>query len=318
MALTTKTQIPNVNSYYSKNLLLRAQPRLLHALFGQIRDVPKGNSDVIKFRRYTDLSNATTPLTEGITPVGNQLSVTTITATIQEYGDFIVSTDWVDFTTEDPIMLETAELLGDQAGRTIDAIIASVLSTGTNVFFAAGRVSRATIQAGDILTDSLIIIAEEVLKVSYTRTITSFADPDIAYATVPLPDCFVGIVHTNTTRTLRAMAGFTRVEFYAQNPATRMPGEIGKIQTTRFLETTAAVVFTGAGVAGIDVYSTIIFGQEAFGISRISGEAMEVITTEPGTNSDPLKQRWTMGWKATLAVKILNDNFLVRIEHAKV
>lgn len=318
MPLTTKAQVPNINSYYSRNLLLRVQPRLLHALFGQIRDLPRNNSDVIKFRRYTELSNATTPLTEGITPVGNQLSVTTITATIQQYGDFIVSTDMVDFTTEDPIMLETAQLLGDQAGRTIDAIIAQTLSTGTNVIYAAARVSRATIQAGDILTEGLIISAEELLKISNTLTITKFADPDEAYNTVPLPDCFVGIVHTYTTRTLRAMSGFTKVELYAQNPTTRMPGEIGKIQTTRFLETTAAVVFAGAGVAGIDVYSTIIFGQEAFGISRISGEAMEVITTEPGGNSDPLKQRWTMGWKATLAVKILNDNFIVRIEHARV
>lgn len=318
MPLTTKTQVPNVNVFYSRNLLLRAQPRLLHALFGQIRDLPRNSSTTITFRRYTELSNATTPLTEGITPVGNQLSVTNVTAQIQQYGDFIVGTDVVDFSTEDPIMLETAQLLGDQAGRTIDAIIAGVLSTGTNVIYANNRVSRVTVAAGDILTEANIISAEELLKISNTRTITNFADPDEAYNTVPLPDCFIGIIHTYTTRTLRAMSGFTRVEMYAQNPATRMPGEVGKIQTTRFLETTAATVFSGAGAAGIDVYSTIIFGQDAFGISRISGEAMEVITTEPGTNSDPLKQRWTMGWKTTLAVKILNDNFIVRIEHARV
>jgi N4-gp56 family major capsid protein len=84
------------------------------------------------------------------------------------------------------------------------------------------------------------------------------------------------------------------------------------------METTQGKIFAGAGAAGIDVYSTLIFGQEAYGVSRIAGEAMETIITEPGGNSDPLRQRWTMGWKASFVVKILNDNFIVRLEHARV
>ncbi len=163
MPLTTKTQVPNVNSYYDRNLLLRAQPCLLFTQFGQVRDIPRNSSDTIKFRRYTELTNAPTPLTEGITPVGNQLSVTNISAQVQWYGDFIVGTDVVDITTEDPILLETSQLLGDQAGRTLDAVAADVLSTGTNVIYANGRVSRITVAAADILTESMIITAEELL-----------------------------------------------------------------------------------------------------------------------------------------------------------
>ena len=54
-----------------------------------------------------------------------------------------------------------------------------------------------------------------------------------------------------------------------------MEGEIGKLDEVRFIESTNAVVFTGEGDSSVDVYGTIIFGQEAYGISRISGQAMQ-------------------------------------------
>ena len=68
----------------------------------------------------------------------------------------------------------------------------------------------------------------------------------------------------------------------------------------------------------IDVYATIIFGSDAYGTTRISGEAMKNIVKPLGSagTADPLDQRATSGWKATFVAKILNDAFLVRIEHA--
>lgn len=317
---TDTSVIQNINSFYSRDLLFRAQPRLVHNRYAQIKDVPTGNSSTINFKRYSNLSNATTPLVEGVTPAGSKLGETVITATLQQYGDFITLTDKLTMTTEDPVRMEANMILGDQAGNTLDVLTRDIMVTGTNVIFSgSGNTANNEVAAGDVITLANIQSAEETLKVNNTRWMTSFVDPSTGYNTVPLPPSFIGICHIYTTKTIRAMTGFTKVELYAQ-PGARMDGEIGKIENTRFIETVSAKVFTGAGTAGVDVYGTLILGQFAYATSRIAGHALENIVKPLGSGgtSDPLNQRETAGWKATFVAKILNDDFMVRIVHARV
>lgn len=317
---TTKSQISNINSFYSKDLLFRAQPLLVHNRWAMIKDLPANNSDVIKFRRYGNLAVATTPLSEGITPTGSQLSKTDITATVQQYGDFVTLTDKLTMETEDPIRMETNEILADQMGDTLDQLCRDVLVTGTSVIYSgSGNVARGDVAAGDVITSGNVDTAEETLKANKARYVTSFVDPSTGYNTLPLPPCFVGICHVYTTKTIRAFTGFTKVELYA-NPADRMEGEIGKYSNTRFIETVNGKVFAGAGTGGIDVYATLIMAKWAYATSRISGHAVENIVKPVGSagTADPLNQRETSGWKATFVAKILNDDFMTRIEHARV
>jgi len=90
---TTRTQIPaEVNNFYDRTLLTRALPLLVHTRWAQIRDIPRNaGTKTIKFRRYANLTAATTPLSEGVTPEGSQLSVTDITATVAQYGRGIIA-----------------------------------------------------------------------------------------------------------------------------------------------------------------------------------------------------------------------------------
>ena len=317
---TTTADITNINSFYSRDLLFRAQPFLVHTKFAQVKDIPMGNSSTIKFKRYANFAVATTALVEGVTPVGKKLSETIIFATAQQYGDFVTLTDKLTMTTEDPVRSEANQVLGDQAGNTIDQLCRDIMVTGTNVIYSgSGNTQTSEVAAGDVITVANVQSAEETLKVNNTRYMTSFVDPATGYNTVPLPSCFIGICHIYTTKTIRAMTGFTKVELYAQ-PSARMDGEIGKVESTRFIETVNAKVFTGAGTSSIDVYATLIMGQYAYAITRISGNALENIVKPLGSGgtSDPLNQRETSGWKATFVAKILNDDLIVRIEHARV
>lgn len=61
----------------------------MHTRFAQVKDIPKNGSSVIKFRRYTNLSAATTALTEGVTPAGSQLAKTDVTATVLQLKETI-------------------------------------------------------------------------------------------------------------------------------------------------------------------------------------------------------------------------------------
>ena len=135
MAYTTKTEIPDeVNNYYVRTLLERLLPLLVHTKFGQVTDIPrKSGSNTIKWRRYNSLSAATTPLTEGTTPDGSQLSVTDITADVLQYGDFLLITDVVDYESQDAVLTEANQVLGEQAGLTLDELARNVLVAGTTV-----------------------------------------------------------------------------------------------------------------------------------------------------------------------------------------
>ena len=319
MPTTTRTQIPaEVNNFYDRTLLERAVPLFVHTRWAQIRDIPrKSGTMTIKFRRYGSLSAATTPLTEGVTPSGSQLSVTDITATAQQYGDYVTLTDVLQFSSVDPILTETAEILGEQAGDTLDQLTRDILAAGTNVQYASTATARSEITSSMTLNASEVRQMVRTLKNNNARKITRMVNPSSGYNTVPLNSCYVGIVHPNTTFDLKSDSSFVPVEKYPSKKDI-MEGEVGAIDEIRFVETTNAKVFSGAGSGGIDVYGTIILGADAYGITRISGEALKNIVKPLGSagTADPLDQRSTSGWKATFVAKILNNDFMGRIEHA--
>lgn len=319
MGASTRTEIPvEVNNFYSRQLLDRSVPLFLHTMFGQVRDIPQNSgTDTIKFRKYGSLTAATTALTEGVTPVGSQLSTTDITATVVQYGDFVTITDKVLYETYDPILTETAEVLGEQFGNTIDQVCRDVLVAGSTVQYASSATTRGTVTSVMKLTRDEVREAVRTLKNNEAKPMTTRIDPSTGYNTAPLNRAYVSIIHPDTTHDLEDETGWIPVEKYP-NKNDVMNGEVGSIANVRFVETTNAKIFSGEGASSIDVYATLILGQMAYGVTRISGKAVENIVKPLGSAgaADPLNQRTTSGWKATFVAKILQQTWMLRIEHA--
>ena len=326
MPNTTRTEIPAENaSFYDRTLLERAVASFVHTRWAQVRDLPRNaGTDTIKFRRYGNLTAATTPLTEGITPVGSQLSVTDITATVAQYGDFITVTDVVSYESEDAVLMEAAEILGDQSSDTIDQLTRDILAAGTGVIYSgSSNVQTSDVAAGDVITYLNLDAACLNLKNNKAKTITRQIDPSTGYATSAIPACYIGIIDPTITAKIATFTGWTPVEKYA-NGTSVMPDEVGSYSANgtkiRFIETTNGKVKTGEGASFIDVHCSLIFGANAYGITRISGEALKNIIKPLGSagSADPLDQRATSGWKGTFVAKILNEDFIQRIESAGV
>lgn len=292
-----------VKTFYDRVLLERAVPVAVHAQFGQERPIPKGQGKSIEFRRFSSLSPATTPLTEGTTPAGGTLTATAITATLAQYGSFIEGSDLLDLVAIDPILTETAQLLGEQAGESIDKVVRDVLATGSTVQYANGRASRATVVAGDNLTVTEVRKAVRTLKKNKAK---------------PFPGGdFIGIVGPSAVYDLQSDAAWKDASQYAGSEQI-FSGEVGRLYGVRFIETTENKVFTGAGGGGIDVHASLILGANAYGISPLSGQNLEFIFKPLGSSgtADPLNQRWTSSWKSAFVAKILQDLYLIRVEHA--
>ena len=112
-----------------------------------------------------------------------------------------------------------------------------------------------------------------------------------------------------------------RKYFVSANTATTLTLTTDSTKSTPANITCAAdtVVYPGeAGAMGVDVYATLIFGENAYGTTSLQDGGLEHIVKQLGSagSSDPLNQRATVGWKATKVTVRLVEAFMIRIETA--
>lgn len=293
-----------MKTYYEKRLIDLAEPKLVHNQFGDKYPIPKNGGKTIEFRKYDSLAKATTPITEGVTPDGNNLNVTTITATIAQYGDWIQISDLLDMTAIDNNVVQATKLLGSQAGRTLDSITRDVLNGGTNVLYAS-KADGTVIQSRSTLTAECKLTPEAFFRAA---AILEGMNAD------PIDDSFVAIIHPYAAYDLMRSEEWIDVHKYAK-PDNIYAGEIGMIGNVRFVKSTEAKIFKDETCpSGLAVFSTIVLGAHAYGTTEIEGGGLQHIVKQLGYGDDPLNQRSSCGWKATAVAKRLVEQYMLRIE----
>ncbi len=306
-----------VNTYLVKELLSRAYPHFVHVLWAEVKDLPRNAGETIKFRRYTNLTAATTALTQGTDPASEQLNTTDVTAAPLQYGNVTTTTDFLDMTVIENLNMEIAKILGDNMGDTIDQLARDIIMAGTTVQYASTATQRTEITAGMKVNSTEIREAVRTLQGNNAKYITEIIDPSNGFNTSPIPSCFVGIISEDTLYDLEDDPDWVPYEEYAQAGRRLGDFEEGKIGRVRFVNAGSnAKTFSST----VTVHTTLIIGREFYGISRIAGEEMEMIVKSSKDNttdtSNPLNLRSTAGWKITFVAVVLNQNFGVRIEHA--
>lgn len=295
-----------MKTFYSDYLIDIAEPKLVHDQFGQKHPIPANGGKTIEFRKYDQLPKSLGTLQEGVTPDGQKLNVTKLEATIDQYGDYVTLTDLLMLSAIDNNLVQATELIGSQAGRTLDTVTREVINAGTNVRYAGGvKTSRAALARTDTLSVEDIQKAARDLKAQNAEMIDG---------------SWVAIVHPDVVYDLMRDPEWVNASLYAGSTQL-FNGEIGRIAGVRFVETTEAKIFR-AGETGnnatIDVYSTLIIAKNAYGVTEISGGGLQHIVKQLGAGgtADPLNQRATVGWKATKTAEILVQEYMIRIESA--
>ena len=305
--VTTDSGLTNeMKTYYSDYLIDLAEPELVHDQFGQKQPIPKNGGKIIEFRKYDSLPKVLTPLTEGVTPDGQKLTMSVITSTVNQYGGYIELSDMLLLTAIDNNLLQATRVLASQAGRTLDTITREVLNGGTNVQYAEGQVESRSALSYTSKTENCCLTVDAVRKA--VRFLKLMNAPKINGG-------YVGIIHPDCSYDLMSDPKWVNVKSYS-DPEGIFEGEIGRIEGVRFIESSEAKVFKGAGAGGRDVYSTLILGADAYGVSEIGGGGLVHITKQLGSagTADPLNQRATAGWKATKTAERLVEQYMIRIE----
>lgn len=297
-----------MKTFYDRVLLERTVPKLIHAKFGQRKRIPKHGGRIIEFRKFDGLAVATTPLTEGALFTNlKDLTVTATTATVAQYGDAVGFSDLVSTTTIDPILTETTEILGEQAGETIDELVRDVIAAGTTVLYVTGATSRTTIAANENITPADVALIALQMELNRARKING------AWQAITHPRVIYDLMRTQEWRDAQNYHQTGRI----------FDGSVGELYGVRFWVTDKAKVFenasNGAGAAGtVDVYTVLVFGQNAFGVVDLAGHNLQTVYKPLGSagTADPLSVQQTMGWKVTFGVKRLHEAYMLRYECA--
>ena len=299
---TTTSLSTEMQTFYDLALIDEAGANLVHEQFGQKRPIPANGGKTIEFRKFASLPKATQALTEGVTPNGQSLTVSTVSATVKQYGDFITQTDMLELTAVDNTILESTKLLGRQAGATLDTVVRDVLHTGTNVTFCPKVVdgveteitSRADLTEGCQLTVDVVMQVVAKLRAQNAPTINGK---------------YVAIIHPYAAYDLMRDPEWVSAHKYA-DPENLFEGEIGELAGVRFVQTTEAKIYEGG------IFATLFMGADAYGITDVEGGGLQIIVKQKGSagTSDPLDQRSSVGWKAIRTAELLVDNYIVRVE----
>lgn len=298
-----------MKTFYDKNLIRTAKPKLVHAQFGQKRNIPKNGGKKIEFRRYAALPKATAPLTEGVTPPGQTMEVLKVEAELKQYGDYVKMTDVLQLTAIDNNIVEATDLCGAQGGQTMDTVVRDVMQSGTNVFYApkidadGNEIevnSRASLDKTAELTCDLV---DQVVAFLEAQNAPRFED-----------GYYRCVIHPYAAYDIKRDPRWRKPHEYS-DPKNIYNGEIGEYGGVRFVNTSEAKIYSGTGCpTGLSVFGTLFFGANAYGVTDIEGENLETIVKPLGSGEDPLNQRATVGWKAMEAAEILIENYMVRVE----
>lgn len=321
-------------------MIAHAVPFECLALGCKMKPMPKNKGDNITYRRVLPYGAASTNantinrwsltaaahvISEGATPVAENIVYHDVAVAIAQYGALYSYTDKAAMLYEDDIPADQKEQCGERAGLVREMIRYGAMKACTTVFYSGGT-TRATVDE----TISLNILRHTAKTLlnngAKMKSKVLSASPD--YDTSAIEAGFIVFVHTDCEPDIRDLPGFVPCAKYA-NKQMINENEIGSCERFRFIvsKELSAYADGGAAIAGLDLFSTtgtsadvypyIVMGDEACFDIALRGEDSLTPVHIPHTaqdKSDPLSQRGYIGVKFWSAVLVANPGWMAVIE----
>lgn len=301
-----------VRTVYSKEIEFKALPVMRFFQFATVKtELGTEPGLTISMLTYDNLALGGA-LTETTSMTTQALSGSTKQITVQEYGNAVAASELLIQSSFDDIMASTTTLLGRDYAMVVDCELRdAALGNTAYIVYAGGKTSRATLTAADKLNVATIKDAIEILA---TNNAPKYANTN-----------WICFVHPHQSRDLRDDSAWINASNYGA-PEQLFTGEIGRIDDTRFIETTlmcngacaatdpAFVAELKAGADGApsdtNVYQAVIFGDAYFGIAF----SLPVELRDNGVEDFGRKR--SLAWYAIFGVGRLHNEYGVVIETA--
>ena len=305
MAITQMSSLNSAGTTAFEQLAyfaLRSQP-----LFEMVADVRTTNQShagaSVKFTTYSDLSQATSAISETSDLTPSTMGDAQVTVTLAEYGNTIQTTAKARGTSFLNIDADAANIIGYNMGDSLDKIVHDIVTEGSNVLYGGDATSTAELAAGDIITANLL------------RQVVANLRADSAPAFDG--NVYVGFIHPDVSYDLRAATAVTDVIQHQirQDAGAVRNGSIGTFGGIDFIETPRITLTADAGASNVDEYKTVVVGRQALAKAH---SAAAGFGADPsivfGPVTDSLRRFNTVGWYHLVGYGRFREECIRRIE----
>lgn len=261
----------------------------------------------VTFFKQLDLAPTSATLNESVDVDAVALSSSTVTISLAEKGAAVLNTALIRLTTMIPLDPAITNVLGFQAGASMDLLAKTPLFAGTNVDYSGAATSRATVTPATVLSSEDFRYARNRLR----------------RAQVPkLSGKYTAFVHPDAVYDIRREAGGIGwrdvMQSGSESGASRIyTDEIGDYEGIRVIESANCPILTNAGSspATTDVYQSLFIGDRALakGYSSAEGYGPNPITVMSPV-VDKLRRFQGWGWKHFVGYGRFEESAIFRIE----
>lgn len=305
MATMTRTLGANTIEVYNVRKTLEfAKPKLVYPQFGAPDMVMKRKGQTASWLKFTKLAIPAAVLTDSPSWSPETVTESTITATLELWGNGVELTEALEQTSFLDLPMEYKKLIGQNAGETINEKVRDILVLGTSVSYANAAASRSAL----ISTDTVDL--DDFLNV--VEALEAADAPKIG-------DEYVAVISPYVKTRLMKDSAFRESVRYLAKGSTMFTGELVSVDGTRFVVTSTApsLSLSGSASSVASVEQSLIIGDGAYGIARLLPGDFDVVVTPPGGHGDEYKVKTSMAWKVYLKAVILQQTYMRRLESAR-
>lgn len=313
MATTTFAQgsnpglTPPMQIYYDRVFLERAKLELRFDFGADTKQIPMNSGKQVNFTRFTPLALVTTALSEATNPTAVDMSATTVSSVLADYGNYTTVGSLYSMTSIEIGLAEHVSVHGQNAGESIDNLIRAELQTNGTGLTVSTATFLTTVHTTDTLTGLEIRRVVKTLKLNKAPKFPG--------------GLYRGVITPYAAMDLMGNSEWLDAHRYTTSDALER-GVVGKLAGVEFVESnnpnsyTASAGFSTSlnNVAGLVV--TTFFGAHGYGVINLGSiTAPKVYVKNPGANStdNPLDMFSTVGWKMPFAVKVLNQPWVIAL-----
>lgn len=316
MANTTTQNLlpPPVQQSFSYKLLSVPTPNFIHNLAAVKKTLPRDGGTTLRMRRYNAIGPAKVPLgNTGEHPPAKELTAVDIDAKVNFYGTFIQINEQVTLQSQDPVLNEAAERLGQSLRTTEDELTRDMLASTASAINCTGGINgdRPT----NITRPDINGVVETLLD-NDAYTIAENLEGQARFGTAPIRDSYISMASTKLTSDLQNVDGFIHKNQYP-SPNEALRSEWGSCGNLRFLVSSIGSVSKSASRNGRDVYNILTTGLEGYANIEQDGYSSQFIYRPP-IYDGPLALNSSVGYKMATVPKILNDLWVLNLRCTRV
>lgn len=301
---------PEVQASADEVLLAVRTPRLIYKLAAMQKALPAKGGTTLRSSRYDRLPTAVVPLSPDGAPIpSTPLNRVDIDATVSFYGLYSAINQRVFLQNQDMVLAEVSQLMGLSLRMTEDQLCRDALAASASLYYCTGG------NNGDQPSNLSLSDVQEVVAGLMSADGNMILESQIGedrFGTAPVPDAYVAFAHTDLSKSLSNINGFTSKWNYPSAATSKINAEWGVVENIRFFLSSQGLKKANATNLGNTLYSVMVCAMEAYGCVYQDNFSARIIYLGP-EYSDPLMQNVTIGYTMAEVSRVYNDLWITQM-----